>query len=224
MMADGLCKDNPSRRVRMKPQNDAEKHIRLKADKAGLRQVYVNSYKGRGIFASKPFSKGDFVLEYRGKLHSPDNPPVIETYSETEATYLFDFQWKGKSWCIDASLEDQSLGSLVNDEHKTPNCKMRQIQVDGMPHLCLFAIRDILPGEEITCNYGESDWPWRKQLQFSTSSVATPSPGDHSDTSHQSLVPAEHVEHSSSNVNMNQQKNVADANGKQEKFVLWRNI
>ncbi|KAI3375654.1 hypothetical protein L3Q82_003714 [Scortum barcoo] len=93
-------------------------------------------------------SKGDFVLEYRGKLLTPDNPPVIETYSETEATYLFDFQWKGKSWCLDASLEDQSLGRLLNDEHKTPNCKMWPVEVDGMPHLCLFAIRDIVEGKK----------------------------------------------------------------------------
>lgn len=65
---------------------------------------------------------------------------------------------------LDASLEDQSLGRLVNDQHKTPTCKMRTIQVDGMLHLCLFALRDIVPGEEITYNYGESDWPWRKQV------------------------------------------------------------
>ncbi|XP_075338231.1 histone-lysine N-methyltransferase set-1-like [Odontesthes bonariensis] len=201
MMADDGCSlKNPSRRrVRMKPQHDAEKHIRLKTDKEGLRQVFVNSYKGRGVFASIPFSKGDFVLEYRGKLLTPDNPPVVETYSETEATYLFDFQWKGKSWCLDASLEDQSLGRLVNDQHKAPTCKMRTIQVDGMPHLCLFALRDIVPGEEITYNYGESDWPWRKQI--STSPVAAPSTGDDTNSSLQLLVPAEHVQHLSSNVN-----------------------
>lgn len=65
---------------------------------------------------------------------------------------------------IDASLEDQSLGRLVNDQHRNPNCKMRTIAVDGMPQLCLFAIRDIMPGEEVTYNYGDSDWPWRKQV------------------------------------------------------------
>ena len=65
---------------------------------------------------------------------------------------------------LDASLEDKSLGRLVNDEHKNPNCKMQTIQVDNMPHLCLFAIRDIVPGEEVTYNYGDSDWPWRKQV------------------------------------------------------------
>lgn len=49
-------------------------------------------------------------------------------------------------------------------QHINPNCKMWTIAVDGMPHLCLFAIRDIMPGEEVTYNYGDSDWPWRKQV------------------------------------------------------------
>uniref|UniRef100_A0A674MY40 SET domain-containing protein n=1 Tax=Takifugu rubripes TaxID=31033 RepID=A0A674MY40_TAKRU len=212
-MADGGSNlKNPSRRKpRLNPQHDAEKHIQCKTDKAGLREVFVSSYKGqfsisiysipacisgvqselqcsgcttglvgtslsltslfvfffflkgRGVFASVPFSKGDFVLEYKGKLLSLDNS-ATNTYNSTEATFLFDFQWKGKYFCIDASLEDQSLGRLVNDEHIIPNCKMRTIAVNGMPHLCLFAIRDIMAGEEVTYNYGDSDWPWRKQV------------------------------------------------------------
>ncbi|XP_044035402.1 uncharacterized protein LOC122867972 [Siniperca chuatsi] len=38
---------------------------------------------------------------------------------------------------------------------------MKYFTVQGKPHLCLFAVRDISPGEEITYNYGDSDWPWR---------------------------------------------------------------
>ncbi|XP_042261544.1 N-lysine methyltransferase KMT5A-A-like [Thunnus maccoyii] len=46
----------------------------------------------------------------------------------------------GKKLCIDAAREDDSLGRLVNDDH------------------------DIRPGEEITYNYGDSDWPWRLKV------------------------------------------------------------
>ncbi|XP_051802894.1 uncharacterized protein LOC110968623 isoform X9 [Acanthochromis polyacanthus] len=200
-MADGGSSlKNPSRRrLRISPQQDAEKHIRLKTDKEGLREVFVNSFKGRGVFASIPFSKGDFVVEYRGKLFTPDSRPVAETYSERAAAYLFDFQWKGKSWCLDASLEDQSLGRLVNDEHKNPNCKMRTVQLDGMPHLCLFAVQDIVPGDEVTYDYGHCDWPWRKQ-HISTSPVAT-SVDEDPNSSHQVPGPEEHVEPLSSDIN-----------------------
>lgn len=44
------------------------------------------------------FSNRDFVLEYRGKRIPSDSPSAFESYSETEVTYLFDFQWKEKSW------------------------------------------------------------------------------------------------------------------------------
>lgn len=65
---------------------------------------------------------------------------------------------------IDAAQEDGSFGRLVNDEHIHPNCRMKKVVIDGKPYLCLFALRDIIPGEEITYNYGEAHWPWRKKV------------------------------------------------------------
>lgn len=65
---------------------------------------------------------------------------------------------------IDATQEDGSLGRLVNDEHRHPNCKMKLVMAEGKPHLCLFALRNIQIGEEITYDYGGKDWPWRKQV------------------------------------------------------------
>lgn len=51
---------------------------------------------------------------------------------------------------VDAAKEEGSLGRLVNDEHENLNSKMKTIKVDEKPHLCLFALKDISPGEEIT--------------------------------------------------------------------------
>ncbi|XP_058845950.1 uncharacterized protein LOC131697937 [Acipenser ruthenus] len=62
---------------------------------------------------------------------------------------------------VDTAQEDLSLGRLVNDDHKKPNCKMKNINVEGKPHLCLFVLRNITCGEEITYNYGPVNWPWR---------------------------------------------------------------
>lgn len=63
---------------------------------------------------------------------------------------------------IDASAEDGSLGRLLDDDTK-PNSKMKKIVVDGVPHLCLFAITDINEGQEITFDYGGDDLPWRSK-------------------------------------------------------------
>ncbi|CAI5679042.1 unnamed protein product [Oreochromis niloticus] len=150
------------RRKRVNPQHDAEHYIKLKTDKTGLTEQFISPRKGRGVIASQFFKQGEFVLEYRGELCKAD--PYLEKnkFNDTVEVFLFDFKWKGTSWCIDASVEDKSLGRLVNDDHRRPNCKMKTVEVEGRPHLCLFALRDIDPGEEITYDYGKADWPWRK--------------------------------------------------------------
>ncbi|XP_077388778.1 uncharacterized protein LOC144026107 isoform X4 [Festucalex cinctus] len=150
------------RRNRVTPQKDAEQHVLLEKDKMGLRESFINPFKGRGVVATQTFTKEEFVLEYRGKLCEQGLEQNLER-NEQEAVFLFYFNWRGKGWCLDASDEDQSLGRLVNDNHIKPNCKMKVIEVGGLPHLCLFAIRDIAPGEELSYNYGNSDWPWRKK-------------------------------------------------------------
>ncbi len=48
---------------------------------------------------------------------------------------------------------------------------MKRIVVEGKPHLCLFAARNIIPGEELTYDYGGSDWPWRKVWQNLTTFI-----------------------------------------------------
>ncbi|KAL1276437.1 hypothetical protein QQF64_036060 [Cirrhinus molitorella] len=115
----------------------------------------------RGVFALIPFIKGDFVVEYRGEMVN-----LIEAEQRREANqdtfFMFDFIWQNKKWSIDATHEDGTLGRLINDDHINPNCTMKRIIVEGKPHLCLFAARDIIPGEELTYDYGGSDWPWRK--------------------------------------------------------------
>ncbi|XP_053301945.1 uncharacterized protein LOC128460698 isoform X3 [Pleuronectes platessa] len=121
------------RRRRINPMDDAKFFAHTGRDKLGLDINYINAFKGRGIFTSAPFEKGDFLCEYRAK-------------------------------------EDGSLGRLVNDDHISPNAKMKYLNVQGKPHLCLFAIRDIVAGEEITYNYGDSDWPWRSKKSGGMSS------------------------------------------------------
>lgn len=81
---------------------------------------------------------------------------------------------------VDAAKEDGSLGRLVNDDHINPNAKMKYLTVEGKPHLCLFATRDISPGEEITYNYGDSDWPWRcKVVQVILKDILLPYKNSH---------------------------------------------
>jgi SET domain-containing protein len=40
---------------------------------------------------------------------------------------------------------------------------MRKIVVDGTPHLCIFALKDIHEGSELRYDYGVPEAPWRKK-------------------------------------------------------------
>ncbi|XP_013856382.1 N-lysine methyltransferase SETD8-A, partial [Austrofundulus limnaeus] len=152
------------RRRRINPKEDAKYYIDKRKDKDGLDIKYINAFKGRGIFANRSFVKGDFLLEYRGELISKDECERRQrVYHNRLKVFLFEFYFNGKLWCVDGAKEDGSLGRLVNDDHINPNAKMKYLTLQGKPHLCLFAICDINPGEEVTYNYGDSNWPWRSK-------------------------------------------------------------
>ncbi|TKS64906.1 N-lysine methyltransferase KMT5A [Collichthys lucidus] len=151
---------------KLSPLKDACHHVGLKIDKTQKLDVkFINAVKGRGLFAVDLFCKGDFVVEYRGDLiDDVEAERRRKVYHPSCAAFFFLFKWRGKAWCIDASREDGSFGRLVNDEHRHPNCRMKKIEVEGKPHLCLFALKDIKDGEEITYDYGGDDCPWRMQM------------------------------------------------------------
>ena len=75
---------------------------------------------------------------------------------------------------IDANEDDGSLGRLINDAWGgEENSKVRKLEVDGEIHLCVFAIKEIEKGQEITYNYDYSETsflPWRNSVSsFNTS-------------------------------------------------------
>ena len=57
------------------------------------------------------------------------------------------------------------MGRMVNDAAQNDakqNCEMSVVLVSRRPHLCLFATRDILQGEELRYDYNVPNLPWRK--------------------------------------------------------------
>ncbi|XP_035981142.1 uncharacterized protein LOC110368365 isoform X2 [Fundulus heteroclitus] len=150
------------RRARLSPEAEAIQFILSGRDKPCLKVQWISVYKGRGVFACAPIEKGSFVAEYRGELISKhERDKRQKKYTENQNAFLFDFEWNSDIWCIDASHEDGSFGRIVNDDHKSPNCKMKKLIVKDKPHLCLFAIKNIQAECEITYDYGDSLWPWR---------------------------------------------------------------
>ncbi|KAG7219307.1 hypothetical protein INR49_010369, partial [Caranx melampygus] len=159
--------EEEQRHKRLSPVEDALEHIRSESDKHFLQEKFISSSKGRGVFTREPIEKSSFVVEYRGEMSALKESRRKK--SDCLNDYLFDFSWDGTNWRVDATEEDGSLGRLVNDDHRNPNCVMRKVDCEGRPHLCLFARRNIYEGEEITYNYGDSSYDWRSNVGLADS-------------------------------------------------------
>ncbi|XP_078277538.1 N-lysine methyltransferase KMT5A-A [Rhinoraja longicauda] len=134
-------------------------------------QVSMIDGKGRGVMATKPFQRGEFVVEYHGDLiEFADAKKREAEYARDPSTgcYMYYFQYLSKTYCVDATKETTRLGRLINHS-KNGNCQSRLHNVDGKPHLVLVASRDIADGEELLYDYGDRSktsiaaHPWLKQ-------------------------------------------------------------
>jgi len=57
------------------------------------------------------------------------------------------------------------LGRLVNHSRK-PTAKMKVLSVDGIPHLCLFAISDMIAGGQVLYDYGVKNLPFPDKVRL----------------------------------------------------------
>ncbi|XP_046873868.1 N-lysine methyltransferase KMT5A-A [Hypomesus transpacificus] len=126
--------------------------------------------KGRGVFATQSFQKGQFVVEYHGDLLEITDAKQREMeYAQNPATgcYMYYFQYLCKTYCIDATKETGRMGRLINHS-KLGNCQTKLHDINGIPHLILVASRDIDEGEELQYDYGDRSkasiaaHPWLK--------------------------------------------------------------
>ena len=115
-------------------------------------EVRRSPIHGMGVFASRSIRKGTRIIEYIGELIDKEesNRRGLELLDESRKTggaavYIFDLNEEhdldGNKPYNDARLINHSCD---------PNSEM----VNEDDHLWLFALRDILPGEEITFDYG----------------------------------------------------------------------
>uniref|UniRef100_A0A1I7UMM1 [histone H4]-lysine(20) N-methyltransferase n=1 Tax=Caenorhabditis tropicalis TaxID=1561998 RepID=A0A1I7UMM1_9PELO len=123
-----------------------------------LLEIFTDDVKGRGIRTTTNFSKGEFVIEYRGDMMEYSKARIIESeysYDEQIGSYMYFFEHKGKKWCIDATKESEWKGRLINHSVLKPNLKTRVVDIDGNHHLMFFANREIAQGEELLYDYGD---------------------------------------------------------------------
>ncbi|KAL0979382.1 hypothetical protein UPYG_G00184350 [Umbra pygmaea] len=161
-----------SRKSQAELKNEEHRHLDdliRNGIEEGLQVKHIDG-KGRGVFAVRPFKKGQFVIEYHGDLlRLADAKKREAVYARDPGTgcYMYYFHYLSKTYCVDATKESTRLGRLLNHS-KTGNCQTRLHDIDGTPHLILVASRDIEAEEELLYDYGDrskesiSAHPWLK--------------------------------------------------------------
>ncbi|XP_012670656.1 N-lysine methyltransferase KMT5A-A [Clupea harengus] len=162
-----------SRKSKSELECEEKKHIDeliLKGIENGMTVQHIES-KGRGIFATQSFQKGQYVVEYYGDLlQIPDAKKRETMYAQDPSTgcYMYYFQYLSKTYCVDATTESGRMGRLINHS-RNGNCHTKLHDINGIPHLILVASRDIDKGEELLYDYGDrrktsiAAHPWLKQ-------------------------------------------------------------
>lgn len=113
--------------------------------------------KGRGVVTTRPFQRGEFVVEYIGDLISMAEANSREKkYAADDNTgcYMYYFKHNEQQYCIDATKETGKLGRLVNHS-RNGNLVTKTVMIGKHPHLVLIAKDDLPAGVEITYDYGD---------------------------------------------------------------------
>ncbi|MBS0585711.1 MAG: SET domain-containing protein-lysine N-methyltransferase [Verrucomicrobia bacterium] len=115
----------------------------------------VHPLIGYGVFAIKKIPFLTFLGEYTGLIRKRNRR--IDKSND----YVFGYSIgpKDTKWVIDAS-EQGNFTRFINHSDE-PNLTSTWIVLDGLSHIIFFANRLILPGEQLTYDYGP--YYWRKR-------------------------------------------------------------
>ena len=114
--------------------------------------------KGRCVLALRPFSIGEFVMEYEGNFMTREEMDVEDKKYDIEGLGCFYIHctWKDEKKAIDGTLKLDSLGRLVNHQRGGNLKPFRLLQPDKeqLPRMALQCARPIEAGDELYWDYG----------------------------------------------------------------------
>lgn len=117
-------------------------------------QVCRSKIHGSGVFAKCAIKRGEFIIEYKGKLRShADVDAAYDGEDETGHTFLFTLN---DDYVLDANI-DGNAARWINHSC-APNCESSHVEDPGgdpaKDRIVIEAARDIAAGEELSYNYG----------------------------------------------------------------------
>lgn len=121
-------------------------------------QVFMTNGKGIGLRPLEKVTAGQFVCEYAGEILSVEDAKkrtLLQT--ENDMNYILTVKEYHKNGIITTYVDPTfkgNIGRYINHSC-TPNLVMVPVRVDNMvPKICLFALCDIEPNEELSFHYG----------------------------------------------------------------------
>lgn len=113
-------------------------------------EVFITQEKGWGVKAKTNIDKDSFIIEYVG-----DVVKESELKKRNETLYLNDLHYYAiyleAGFVIDA--RNKGNESRFINHSCSPNCVAQKWTVNGLPCIAIFALRDIIPKEELTIDY-----------------------------------------------------------------------
>ena len=137
-----------------KPTSLNERFQRMKASIEDRVTIAKSAIHGFGLMAKVAHARGEMIIDYVGEIIRPSVADVRERdeYDESvgQGTYMFSLGGEAQM-----RLDATRVGNIANLANHScePNAHSRIISCDNAQHVCLFASRDIAPGEEITYDY-----------------------------------------------------------------------
>ena len=119
----------------------------------------VNPLVGLGVYATKIIPELGFIGEYTGVVRKR------QRRKDTLNDYVFGYVIGPHEtpWVIDAE-EKGNFTRFINHSYE-PNLTSRWIISEGVGHIIFFANRTIMPGEQLTYDYGPNYWIKRSYPQ-----------------------------------------------------------
>ncbi|RWS15580.1 histone-lysine N-methyltransferase ASH1L-like isoform X3 [Dinothrombium tinctorium] len=111
---------------------------------------FMTSDRGWGVRTNLPIARNEFILEYIGEVVSEQEfrKRMMEEYKDDPHHYCLNLD----SGTVIDGYRMANEGRFVNHSCE-PNCEMQKWSVNGVYKVGLFALRDIMPGEELNYDY-----------------------------------------------------------------------
>ena len=113
-------------------------------------EVFDTSKYGQGLRANATIPKGTFLCEYVGEIITEEkfHERMTNLYSKDEHHYTMKLT---QNLVIDA-YRTGSIARFANHSC-SPNCEFQKWIVDGLQRMCMFSLKTIKPGDELTYDY-----------------------------------------------------------------------